>query len=161
MDVGGQVLLPYLSTPHNVMVKGIDPATFDRVTNYRDSLWWFPLDKPLPKDRERQDVRLNPDNRAELEGLIKEGATLTTESAHGPAAAGSAAMVTGVEVGGYSDRAPGGWLVPYQSGGGPPILLGRTGTLSGSVRPGSASSRAGSSVLRFWKSPISVSSPVT
>jgi ABC-type lipoprotein release transport system permease subunit len=39
-------------------VKGIEPRSFARVAGYDKSLWWYPLDKPLPKDVLGQDPRL-------------------------------------------------------------------------------------------------------
>src|SRR5262249_6329665 len=35
---------------HYVIVKGIEPVGYAKVTEYEQSLWWRPLDKPLPKD---------------------------------------------------------------------------------------------------------------
>jgi lipoprotein-releasing system permease protein len=59
------------------VIKGIDPDSFDAVTNYRDTLYWKPLEEPLPKDRERKDPRLDPDNAGVLEALDHFGRTLT------------------------------------------------------------------------------------
>ncbi len=48
-------------------IKGIDPESFDRVTGYYDTLYWKPIDKPLPRDTKREDPRLDPDNRETFE----------------------------------------------------------------------------------------------
>lgn len=42
-------------------IKGIDPASFDRVTGYFDTLYWKPIDTPMPRDKDREDPRLDPD----------------------------------------------------------------------------------------------------
>ncbi len=42
-------------------IKGIDPASFDRVTGYFDTLYWTPIDTPMPRDKDREDPRLDPD----------------------------------------------------------------------------------------------------
>jgi lipoprotein-releasing system permease protein len=109
----GMVSLPLWDTPETVVLKGIDPESFDRVTKYRESLWWKPLDKPLPKDTLREDPRVQPDLKDAFAGFFQEGASLSTGLGHaGPAGAGAAAMVTGVEVAPYNHRMPGGWLKP-------------------------------------------------
>ncbi|MDX9910228.1 MAG: FtsX-like permease family protein [Phycisphaerales bacterium] len=43
-----------------VLVKGVDPESFARVTRYAETIWWKPLAEPMPKDGEREDIRLNP-----------------------------------------------------------------------------------------------------
>ncbi len=40
---------------------GIEPSSYDKVTGYADSVWWKPLETPLPKDKGWDDPRLwNP-----------------------------------------------------------------------------------------------------
>lgn len=48
----------------NIALKGIDPVSFNKVTNYYDSLWWKPITVPLPKDTQREDPRLVPEDEA-------------------------------------------------------------------------------------------------
>ncbi|MEM8757049.1 MAG: FtsX-like permease family protein [Planctomycetota bacterium] len=47
------------------LIKGIDPESFDRVTGYRQTLYWKPLDEPLPTDTFAADPRLD-ETRADL-----------------------------------------------------------------------------------------------
>jgi len=128
----GMVSLPLAGAPETVMLKGIDGPSFDRVTKYRDSLWWKPLAKPLPKDREGLDPRVSPESRAELQMFLDEGASLTVGPEHaGAAGGGAAAIVVGSEVGGYNLRVDGGWLDPLRRAGDSlPLLLREHATLS-------------------------------
>src|SRR5690606_18376919 len=41
-----------------VVVKGIEGESFDRVTAYERTLWWRPLERPLPKDELAEDPRV-------------------------------------------------------------------------------------------------------
>ena len=45
----------------DVQIKGVDPESFNRVTHFEQTLWWRPLDKPTPKDHDREDPRLDDD----------------------------------------------------------------------------------------------------
>ncbi len=58
------------------VIKGIDPESFDAVTGYRDSLYWKPLDEPLPKDDAGADPRLDPEARDLFAALQGFGETL-------------------------------------------------------------------------------------
>ncbi|MEO0631649.1 MAG: hypothetical protein AAFY46_13130, partial [Planctomycetota bacterium] len=57
-------------------IKGIEPDSFDAVTGYRESLYWKPLDEPLPKDEAREDPRLDPDQQELFAALEEFGTTL-------------------------------------------------------------------------------------
>lgn len=48
-------------------IKGIDPASFDRVTGYYGTLYWTPREEALPRDTAREDPRLDPDRRGTFE----------------------------------------------------------------------------------------------
>ena len=94
-----------------VQVKGVDPASYSRVVDFNASLWWRPLAEPLPKDRDRKDVRLNPDFRERLGTTLADGQAMAkadaTREALGTAAADSRtrpAIVTGIELLGLSAR---------------------------------------------------------
>jgi len=52
-----------------MQIYGIEPEGYDAVTGFYDRLWWRPLDKPLPRDKEGEDPRLKHPNamRAYLE----------------------------------------------------------------------------------------------
>lgn len=56
-----------------VSIKGVDPASYSSVTGFADTLWWKPIDKPTPKDRLREDVRLQPESRATMEAIDRNG----------------------------------------------------------------------------------------
>lgn len=57
-------------------IKGIDPESLDRVTGFYDTLYWVPLDEPLPRDSERKDPRLDPEKRETFEMLEDLGRNL-------------------------------------------------------------------------------------
>ena len=57
-------------------IKGIDPESFDRVTGYFDTLYWKPIDTPLPRDKDRQDPRLDPERRNTFEMTERLGRNL-------------------------------------------------------------------------------------
>jgi lipoprotein-releasing system permease protein len=84
---------------------GVQGASYDRVTRYHDTLWWKPIDKPLAKDVEQQDPRLEINSRFEAEGLtLTEPDPITGEEV--------AAVVPGVRATGYNKQMPGGWWQP-------------------------------------------------
>lgn len=111
----------------NVMLKGVEPVSFDRVTNYYSTLWWKPLEKPLPKDEDEADPRLQNLTRVDL---LQPGAIPTGDSDAWPIMlengkklqryhTGSGqikpAVVLGSEVTGFNKRFPSGIYVPMQS----------------------------------------------
>lgn len=60
-----------------VIIKGVHGPSFDRVTRFAESLWWKPLDTPLPTDRHAVDIRLREENRRVLTRMYADGLTLT------------------------------------------------------------------------------------
>lgn len=119
----GLLSMPASTALETVMIKGVDPR-FDKVTGYADTLWWKPLDQPLPKDDKRQDPRLRADARDELAAAYEQGLAFSDGD-------GRAAMVVGVEVGGYNERQIEGYLKPvWADERSMPLLLGRQVTLS-------------------------------
>jgi lipoprotein-releasing system permease protein len=117
IETYGLVSLPFSSVPARVVIKGIDAPSFDRVTGYGDSLWWRPLDQPLPKDKQRQDLRLDPQQQEGLAEYLQRGRTLQDTGQRPP-------LVLGLEVGGYNERQPEGFVIPYLP------LLGDSATVS-------------------------------
>jgi lipoprotein-releasing system permease protein len=101
IETFGLVKLPY--SLNRVIVKGIDAPSFDRVTGYADSLWWKPLDTPLEKDKERQDPRLRPELRQELQQNFDDARQFKAVEQRPP-------MTVGLEVGGYNERKPAGYV---------------------------------------------------
>ncbi len=41
-----------------VIVRAVEGASYARVTDYEDTLYWVPRDRPMPQDREQEDWRL-------------------------------------------------------------------------------------------------------
>lgn len=81
---------------------GVDGPSYDRVTSYAETLWWKPIDKPLPKDRDREDLRLRLSNQYYDEGLALTEQDLETGDE-------KAAVVPGIWATGYNRRDIGGW----------------------------------------------------
>ncbi len=108
---------------HGVMVKGIDGTRFARVTDYERTLWWRPLDRPMPKDTDRVDPRLGTDKGyfagEDWAARLEAGLTLTEPD-------GSAAAVPGIELSGWNIRLPSGVYIP-----GAPQRPGRDGKARG------------------------------
>lgn len=59
--------LPWGDT-RDVIVLGIEPEGYDRVTGYYDALWWRHLEKPLRKDKLGEDLRLGQRTGDETRG---------------------------------------------------------------------------------------------
>lgn len=57
IETFGSLSLPN-GQPRGVLIRGIEPASYAKVTKYAESLWWKPLDRPLAKDTAREDPRL-------------------------------------------------------------------------------------------------------
>lgn len=94
-----------------VMIKGVRPESFARVTGYEDALWWRPIEQPLPKDREGLDPRLEAEER--MRRAYREGLALM----RGPESADPRpAAVLGIELTGFNQRMPGGWYEPRTFG---------------------------------------------
>lgn len=41
-----------------VLLIGVEPESYDRITSFHDSLWWKPVEEPGPKDRAGRDIRV-------------------------------------------------------------------------------------------------------
>lgn len=92
-----------------VQIVGVDGPGYDRVTGYAEAIWWRPLAQPLPKDRDREDPRL------EIDPVYEKHALALTEP-DPVTGAERPAMVPGVEVSGFSQRMPAGWIRPRYFG---------------------------------------------
>ena len=103
IETFGMISLPDGRTKH-VVIKGIDGPSYDRVTDYADSLYWRPLDEPLPKDKDRKDWRLR--NHDLFKGLLADGKTLTERDPE--SGKPRAAVVLGTEVSQFNIRDPEG-----------------------------------------------------
>lgn len=112
VETFGLVLLPD-GRPTHVNVRGVEPASYARATNYARSLHWRPLDKPVPQDSERADPRLDPlwwrGDENLWPRLLDDGLRLFEPSRDGRA---RPAIVPGIEVSNFARREPGNWYAP-------------------------------------------------
>lgn len=133
IDVFGMLTLPD-DRLVGVQVRGVDER-YANVTGFRQSLWWRPITEPMPKDKNREDPRLEPGWGARFEKLLQREAEFDTLFI--PPVTGSfptweqtfvdglrltkvdpvtkqerPAAVLGIELGGMSRRQPGGWYTP-------------------------------------------------
>jgi ABC-type lipoprotein release transport system permease subunit len=58
IETYGLLSLPYANGPKTVIVKGVEPGSFSKVTGFEGAIWWKPLDQPLPKDVRAEDPRV-------------------------------------------------------------------------------------------------------
>ena len=103
-----------------VIVRGIDGPSYAAVTTYEDTLYWQPLEEPLPKDDARRDWRL--ENHTRWQRTFNNGLTLTEPD---PATGEPRpAVVIGIETSGYNFRQPAGFIIP-----GIPLVPGADGVM--------------------------------
>ncbi|MEC9374423.1 MAG: FtsX-like permease family protein [Planctomycetota bacterium] len=88
-----------------VTVVGVNGESYDKVTNYGETLWWKPLDEPLRKDGEGEDPRLEISDRHEAFGLALTEINRETGEPE-------AAVVPGLWVSGNNRRTRAGWVDP-------------------------------------------------
>jgi len=93
----------------NVLIKGIDGPRYARVTEYKDSLWWKPIGKPLRKDIARADPRLKGE---QWPVMFDNGQRLTRRDPS--TGQRRPAVVLGIELSGQNYRTPEGYFLPYQ-----------------------------------------------
>lgn len=105
---------------HLVEALGVDGPGYARVVGYEDTIWWRPLEEPLPTDRQREDPRLRAEIHEGLDAYYGDALHLTTPS-HDTGEPVPAAVL-GVEVGGLMRRTAGGWYAPLSP---PRLLLGQ------------------------------------
>ena len=96
---------------------GVDPERYDRVTGFYDRLWWRPLDEALPRDHDKNDLRLNPDYANRLGQILDEGRTLAEPDPRSETP--RPAMALGIEVTRYNHRRKEGYFDPIPSLFGP------------------------------------------
>lgn len=91
--------------PVSVQLLGVDPASYAQATVYEPSLYWRPLERPLPGDREGEDPRLRREDHPVLARWLADGRTLHED--------GQPALVTGIAATGWNWRVvPGNYYVP-------------------------------------------------
>jgi lipoprotein-releasing system permease protein len=90
-----------------VFVRGVEGESYRRVTSFADIVWWRPLDEPLPKDREGDDPRLQPNLQDDLTRYLSNGLSLTRDD--------KPAVVPGIELSGLNDRNVAGYYYPLRA----------------------------------------------
>lgn len=101
------------SEVRTVRVVGVEPESYDRVTGYRERLWWRPIEAPLPADDEGADPRLSEENRDRLVEHFAHGAALAEPDPFaepGGEPVLEPAIVLGAEVTRTNRRSAGGFL---------------------------------------------------
>lgn len=98
--------LAMASLPDNriegVQVKGIDAASYARVVDFDQTLWWRPMTEALPRDVERRDPRLDPRSAERLTQALADARAMARPMVPGGPALPAA--ITGIEVTGFSRR---------------------------------------------------------
>ncbi len=90
------------------VVKGIEPASFSKVTTFEETLWWKPLDAPVPNDKRGEDPRLR--EKELMTELLAQGRTLSRADARTGEARPAAAV--GIGAAGMNWRTEGGYYEP-------------------------------------------------
>lgn len=97
-----------------ITIKGIETTSYERVTNYSETIWWKPIDEPTSKDTDRSDVRLDPQFKDAMAMFESNAATLTRRNPESGQI--EAAGVLGVEVTGLNIRTEDGIYDPRSHG---------------------------------------------
>jgi len=125
-----------------MQVKGVDPMSYNLVTGYEDTLWWKPIDKPTPKDKNREDIRLpNTEDPSRDYTRIFEDMYTNGQLMQRPnpiTGMTEPAGLIGIELTGLNDRTHAGLyepmnpVIPLPDGGYevPQIFMPRDGTIS-------------------------------
>lgn len=109
IETYGIMALPDGRTP-TVVIKGIEPESYDRVTGFKSLLWWRPLERPMEKDTDRRDWRLRSDEDYDFARFLANGETMTRAD---PRGGGSRpAIVPGIESTNFNVRLPSGVYLP-------------------------------------------------
>ncbi|MCC6429038.1 MAG: ABC transporter permease [Phycisphaerales bacterium] len=95
IETYGLLTLPSNRTEY-VVVKGIEPRGYAKVTEYDQSLWWRPIEKPMPKDLLRRDPRLAPEHQKLMAWALENGRTLLRPEGSGVEP--RPGMVAGIEI---------------------------------------------------------------
>lgn len=93
-----------------VVIKGVEGESYDRVTGYAGTIYWKPLDEPLPKDKANADWRLR---QRELWAQAYQDALALSEYDAGLGRE-TPGIVLGIEVTGYNIREIWGGYTPGQ-----------------------------------------------
>ncbi|MFM9996274.1 MAG: ABC transporter permease [Phycisphaerales bacterium] len=109
IETYGMMKIPPIDQVETVMIKGIEPESFDRVAGYYNTLYWKPV--PPPKgNKPVEDFRADPKNTPGMEASAQAGRRLAVVDPE--LGREVPAVVPGIEVSGYNERMPGGWIDP-------------------------------------------------
>ena len=123
IDTFGALRLPDGRT-EGVAIRGVDGPSFATVTTFADTLWWRPIETPLPRDKSNRDPRLRSRNAdgtpPTWDDLLNNGLTLSRRD---PVTGDrEPAMVLGIAVTQYNKRENAGYysplMIPEQSADG-------------------------------------------
>jgi lipoprotein-releasing system permease protein len=122
IETFGMVSLPD-DRVKGISIRGID-ARYAKVSAYSDALWWRPLQKPLPKDENNRDPRLDSrwglKSESDLRSSFQQGLLPPPEGAFRSwdqvlsdglnlTVNAQPAAVLGIEMTGFAKRQPEGW----------------------------------------------------
>lgn len=107
IETYGMMKLPPIDQVETVMIKGIEPASFDRVAGYYETLHWKPVAAPKGGS---DDPRTDPSLAADFKNTEEMGRKMAAVDPE--LGREVAALVPGIEVSGYNKRMPGGWIDP-------------------------------------------------
>lgn len=93
-----------------ITIKGVETVSYERVTNYSETIWWKPIDEPTSKDKDGSDVRLDPQFKDAMAMFESNATTLTRWNRDSKKT--EAAGVLGVEVTGLNFRTEAGIYNP-------------------------------------------------
>ncbi len=106
IDAFGAITFPDTRT-EGVFLRGVDGESFARVTSFEDTLWWKAIDKPMRRDKSRDDPRLEPrapgDTPPTWNDIEANGRTLTRPD-YLTGAEPEPAMVLGIGVSSLNER---------------------------------------------------------
>lgn len=97
-------------TRQGVLLKGIEGESYAKVTKYAETLWWRPLDKPLDKDKLKQDPRADKRYAEMMARILGQGLSLTRTNPQ--TGEKEPAVVPGIEFTGFNRRDPAGFYTP-------------------------------------------------
>ena len=93
-----------------IQIKGVEPASYDRVTGFSGTLWWKPIQTPTRKDKAREDIRLDAGNEPVLSRFAEQGARMSRPDPD--TGVELPAGLLGIEVTGLNSRTRAGLYVP-------------------------------------------------
>lgn len=97
-----------------VRVLGVDFAGFTRVVDFDQTIWWRPIDRPVPRDHEKRDPRLEPSRRTVLEAAYRRARSMTAPDME--TGMERPALIAGIEVFRVSKRDPAGFYAAHSFG---------------------------------------------